>query len=641
MEDLHQELISEARSEFDAALSGLNFSACRRIIPRVVALEATGLSASLKSTLESRERIVARKRLLKRLAFASASALLTAACYLLFAWSYNRDIVEAAALLLEEGSWMEVSRLSDGLIPGPGEGIFDELIRLAGPMERLHGLETEGLLELERLFSGGELLQKLPNCHAAVKSEVKRRLKELMPEILWINTEGKTFVPSGHPVQHLYVDGEELPALEDGFFDAGRISKSGIKKVELVDPAGFWVKAGLEVRADKTAPTALSSELRVIDGGSGRLELAVEASERIGGIDDLRVDGGEPLETKRKDDIAQISLILGEVPPGRAKVTLSWSFRVLDLAGNASPAVEGSGKVESPRLHQAREALRSKDWGKAIDLLNDDMQVIDADSAITALWQEAEEAKPIEVTGFKYLRDESFSCGGQTHSVNIYIHEKTGLEFVLVPGGEFVMGSPEGEPGRDDDEKQHTVTVKSFLICRTEVTQKAWDKVGGDDARNRRGEDLPIAGVSWNDCTAWCRKAGLRLPSEAEWEYVCRAGTTGRFCFGDSDSGLGAYAWYKENSVDKVHPVGQKKPNAFGLLDMHGNVWEWCQDWYTDNYDKTPHNGTAYVGRGMIHALGGGSWRYHAHYCRSACRFGSGSDFHSDDLGFRPASSLF
>ena len=131
-----------------------------------------------------------------------------------------------------------------------------------------------------------------------------------------------------------------------------------------------------------------------------------------------------------------------------------------------------------------------------------------------------------------------------------------------------------------------------------------------------------------------------RLPSEAEWEYACRAGTTTRYSFGDSESKLCDYAWYDENSGNKTHPVGQKKPNQWGLYDVHGNVLEWTQDKWHDSYDGAPTDGSAWDGYGANWVLRGGGWDYGARYCRSAHRhyFGRGSRYYY--LGFRLLRSL-
>ena len=167
-----------------------------------------------------------------------------------------------------------------------------------------------------------------------------------------------------------------------------------------------------------------------------------------------------------------------------------------------------------------------------------------------------------------------------------------GMSFVLIPAGSFAMGSPTDEPGRKDDERQHLVTIsKPFYLQTTEVTVKQWTVVMEFEISVFRGygDDWPIQRVSWDNAQEFIQRLNqmenvnkYRLPWEAEWEYACRAGSKGRFCFEDGEEKLGEYAWYEVNSADKSHPAGEKTPNAFGLYDMHGNVWEWCQDWYGD-----------------------------------------------------------
>ena len=204
-----------------------------------------------------------------------------------------------------------------------------------------------------------------------------------------------------------------------------------------------------------------------------------------------------------------------------------------------------------------------------------------------------------------------------------------GMKFVLIPKGTFMMGSPSNESGRDSDEKQHKVTLtKGFYMGTTEVTQAQWKAIMGDDPSYFKGDDNPVEIVSWNDAQEFIKKLNrkdgtnkYRLPTEAEWEYACRAGSKTKFCFGDSDSRLGDYAWYSNNSSSKTHSVAQKKPNAWGLYDMHGNVYEWCGDWYDKNYPggyvtdpKGPSSGSYRVYRG-------GSWGSgRAGGCRSANR---------------------
>lgn len=255
-------------------------------------------------------------------------------------------------------------------------------------------------------------------------------------------------------------------------------------------------------------------------------------------------------------------------------------------------------------------------------------------------WERADGWTP-EVPGFDYVGEETFSCGGKSRTVKIYSHQSTGLEFVLVPGGTFKMGSSWYE-GDSDESPSHDVIVNSFLLCRTECTQDAWDRIGGDDSRSFDGEKLPIEGVTWKACTAWCGRAGLRLPTEAEWEYSCRAGTSTRYSFGDSDEDLGPYAWHRDNSGGSPHAVGQKRPNALGLHDMHGNVWELCSDRRHENYRNAPADGSSWEnGTNPKRVKRGGCFLSHVNeYCRSANRGQSNSDRSCNYAGFRPALSI-
>ncbi len=244
--------------------------------------------------------------------------------------------------------------------------------------------------------------------------------------------------------------------------------------------------------------------------------------------------------------------------------------------------------------------------------------------------------------GFEYVDTQRFECGGQAHWIVIVRDERTGLEFSLIPGGRFRMGSAEGEAGRDEDESPvHEVHLAPFLMCRTECTQRAWDRVGGSDDRGYKGPDLPIVDVDWNDCVAWCEKAKLRLPSEAEWEYACRAGTATRFCFGDSDAAVAGYAWYEDNSGGRPHPVGRKAPNAFGLYDVHGNVFEWCRDRYHENYLGAPADGSAWEeGSSSERVARGGDFYNSLDWGRSAARSRDEYGAWNDNTGFRPACSV-
>jgi formylglycine-generating enzyme required for sulfatase activity len=219
-----------------------------------------------------------------------------------------------------------------------------------------------------------------------------------------------------------------------------------------------------------------------------------------------------------------------------------------------------------------------------------------------------------------------------------------GMEFVLVSAGKFQMGSPKSEARRYDDERpRHEVTIASpFYLGKYEVTQGEWAAVMGENPSHFKGDDrLPVETVSWDDCQEFIkrlngRKDGYayRLPSEAEWEHACRAGTTGEYA-GELDE----MAWYVKNSDSKTHPVGEKNANAWGLHDMHGNVWEWCQDGWHENYNGAPTDGREWEsGSDNRRILRGGSWNLDANNCRSAYRNVGTPDLRNngyDYVGFR------
>ncbi len=226
-------------------------------------------------------------------------------------------------------------------------------------------------------------------------------------------------------------------------------------------------------------------------------------------------------------------------------------------------------------------------------------------------------------------------------------------ELVELPGGTFTMGSPASEAGRSNDEgPQRAVTVAPFHIGKFAITQAQWSVAAGwpkverdlnPDPANFKGDDLPVESVSWEDAVEFCQrlseKTGMqfRLPTEAEWEYTARAGTTTAYSFGDDDKLLNQYAWFSNNSGNQTHPVGTKLPNQFGLYDMHGNVWEWCQDVWHNSYEGAPADGSAWLSGGdsSRRVLRGGGWGNDTFNCRSANRFDLARDDRNINFGFR------
>ena len=201
------------------------------------------------------------------------------------------------------------------------------------------------------------------------------------------------------------------------------------------------------------------------------------------------------------------------------------------------------------------------------------------------------------------------------------------FEMVRVEGGTFRMGATsEQEDEADSDEKPvHGVTLSSYYIGKTEVTQALWQAVMGSNPSRFEGSDLPVECVSWNDCQEFIQKLNrltgrnFRLPTEAEWEFACRGGNNSRGYKYSGSNNLGSVAWYNDNSGDQTHPVGTKASNELGIYDMSGNVWEWCSDWYAD---YTSHSQTNPKGprSGSCRVFRGGGWGYGAGYCRSSFR---------------------
>ncbi|MDB9308504.1 bifunctional serine/threonine-protein kinase/formylglycine-generating enzyme family protein [Aphanizomenon sp. CS-733/32] len=239
------------------------------------------------------------------------------------------------------------------------------------------------------------------------------------------------------------------------------------------------------------------------------------------------------------------------------------------------------------------------------------------------------------------------------HSANYFVEDLGNgvkLEMVEIPAGTFYMGSPENEVKRYPSESpQHQVTVPSFFMAKYPLTQAQYQAIVGKNPARFKGNNLPVECVSWNNAVNFCQKLSqktgkdYKLPSEAQWEYACRAGTTTPFYFGESITpdlvnydGEYAYAAApKGKSREQTTEVGTFPPNAFGLYDMHGNVWEWCEDDWQENYINPPINGSALTSRSYRKMLRGGSWLYNPDYCRSAYRYYVDAGFDSRLNGFR------
>ena len=220
------------------------------------------------------------------------------------------------------------------------------------------------------------------------------------------------------------------------------------------------------------------------------------------------------------------------------------------------------------------------------------------------------------------------------------ITTKTGIEMVLIPSGEFLMGNDKGE---EDEKPAHRIHISAFYMDKYEVTQKEYESLMGRNPAKSKGPDKPVEQLSWFAAARYCNTRslregltpcyqlellkcnfnadGYRLPTEAEWEYACRAGTNTDYTFGNDSVSLTRFAWFKSNANKTTHPVEQKSPNPWGLFDMYGNIWEWCNDFYSETYYKESGNANPTgPAEGKECVLRGGGWNSAEEDCRSSAR---------------------
>lgn len=237
-------------------------------------------------------------------------------------------------------------------------------------------------------------------------------------------------------------------------------------------------------------------------------------------------------------------------------------------------------------------------------------------------------------------------------TVTVFKDCKSCPEMVIIPAGNFMMGTPDTE--RDDpnastndkEKPQHTVQIPSFSLGKYEITQAEWVAVMGENPSENDGDKMPVDHVTWEMGQEFVKKLSTltgknyRIPSEAEWEYAARAGSTTQYYDNKDSSTLVDYAWYAANSQLQAHPVGEKKANQFGLHDMHGNVWEWTQDCWNPNYTNAPSNQIAWEeGNCASRVIRGGSWFNIPRNLRSAFRMRFGVLLKSPYFGLRVARS--
>jgi len=314
-----------------------------------------------------------------------------------------------------------------------------------------------------------------------------------------------------------------------------------------------------------------------------------------------------------------------------SRIDLSVTKSVLTAAANV-PLKQAVARQFRTRFDAA---LADRDWGQALEI-STAASAIDVESrqwlkAALASYPGGLSAVPTDVLP-RLPPDVLASLPPAALASLPPLRNSIGIDLKLLPAGTFTMGHASVQ-----NNLPHQVTLtKGFYLGVYEVTNAQWERVMGSVPSDRKGADRPVERVNWEDVTEFCRKLSAlpeerqagrvyRLPTETEWEYACRAGTKTDYCFGDAESGLGDFGWFDGNADGETHPVGQKKPNAWGLFDMHGNVWEWCRGWVTN--------------RSFHKVVRGGSWYDAAGVCRSADRVGLDPSDRYSFLGFRLALS--
>jgi len=228
---------------------------------------------------------------------------------------------------------------------------------------------------------------------------------------------------------------------------------------------------------------------------------------------------------------------------------------------------------------------------------------------------------------------------GVANDLFLILPNSVKIELVDIPEGNFEMGSFE----HTNEKPVHSVTLSAFKMSKYPITQKQFHAVIGN-VSTREFDDFPVEHIAWDKAVKFCEKLSkqfkqkIKLPSEAQWEYACRSGSTSKYYFGDNVHRLDDYAWYSENSENKIHKVGIKKPNEWGVYDMYGNVWEWCEDVYKNNYNDVPNNGTAWTNGGsesITHVMRGGSAKTTSDRCYSSYRRKFGRLVADEFNGFR------
>ena len=416
-----------------------------------------------------------------------------------------------------------------------------------------------------------------------------------------------------------------------------------------------------------------SGEPILIDFGIARVESA-QTTKGNTYLGSYRYSSPEQLDASpnlnHTSDIYSLGIMLFELITGKPPYEGSDNSLISQHKSAKLPSV--SGKIENSKLADSIQAVLQKAcakepsarYGSAKEMRGAVEGLIQAKSKPNPEWEkmEAEHKKRMEELRKKEeelkARERVVVHERKVETVNTTVVTKQtpdtytnslGMEFILIPEGEFMMGAvPQDKNASDDEKPQHKVRItKPFYMGKYPVTQEEWERLMGNNPSSfiKAGKRAPVEKVSWNDCQEFIKKLNqkegktYRLPTEAEWEYSSRGGDSGSstiYTYGDDANKLGDYAWYNSNSGGTTHPVGQKKPNSLGLYDIMGNVWEWCGDWYDGKYYKnSPSADPKGADKGGSRVLRGGSWGSFARSGRLSDRGISNPDGRDVNCGFR------
>lgn len=363
----------------------------------------------------------------------------------------------------------------------------------------------------------------------------------------------------------------------------------------------------------------------------------------------------EPLPEPPEVPLSPLNRLSAQIAGSAPLSHETQSALILDLRRSLTdPTTAGDARVLLAQLRQRRDLLAwmAEDIDEALGTTPQTLT-----TQLTAVQQERDALRQHEValqTQVENLQRqvaklqaqlrtyESHATSLNTTSNPLDLYQNSiGMTFVLIPQGSFQIGSNDGA---DNEKPVHVVAIRqSFYLGQCQVTQAQWEAIIGSNPSQSKGDDLPVTHVFWHDVQTFIEKLNAReetsiyrLPTEAEWEYAARAGTTTTYSFGDDPAQLAQYVWYSGNSYNRIHTVGQLIANPCGLYDMHGNVWEWVQDCWHDDYRGAPADGSAWHTEAyLLRVVRGGSFRNPPGDLRSAFRGCYVPELRFANLGFR------